>query len=163
MMQYDVTGGTLTAIAKSSLHDTETLWKTIRGAVTLGEPLELSSATIAVQMDAFDAGSWLKNRHLKKNFPFQKYPTADFVLTELSKVSREGEKISAEGGGQVQWNGKTVPISLRGQGIVNDNTLSVRCQFTVDIRDFGLEAPGILGVKVDDVLECIATIEARAR
>jgi len=70
-MRYRVTAGTLTVQARSRLHDTTTVWNRITGEVTAdAETLATAGATAAfdVDMTAFDAGDFLKNRKLRKDF-----------------------------------------------------------------------------------------------
>ena len=50
-------------------------------------------------MTAFDAGDWLKNRKLRKDFELDGHPTATFTLERVSDVVRDGAKFTAKAEG----------------------------------------------------------------
>ena len=95
-MKYAVSGGKLTVKARSSVHDTTTVWDKVTGDVDANaSAIEQAKATFSVDMTKFDAGDFLKNRKLRKDFEMDAHPTATFQLTRVSDVVRDGAKFTA--------------------------------------------------------------------
>jgi hypothetical protein len=105
-VRYRVTSGTLTVRARSPIHDTTTVWNRVTGEIVadpdtlalapVGAPVGAdvspgaTSARFEVDMTAFDAGDFLKNRKLRKDFALDAHPRASFALTALRDVVRTG-------------------------------------------------------------------------
>ena len=151
-MRYRATGK-LTVKARSSVHDTTTVWDKITGDVD-ADPDALSAATasFSVDMTSFDAGDWLKNRKLRKDFDLEGHPTATFRLERVSDVVRDGTKFEAKAEGQLQWRGKTVPLKLTGRGSLDADHLTASASFELDIKLLGLQPPKLFMFKVEDVV-----------
>jgi polyisoprenoid-binding protein YceI len=152
-MKYKIAGGSLTVKARSSLHDTVTTWSKIEGDVD-ADPETLATAgataTFAVDMTAFDAGDWLKNRKLRKDFEMDAHPRATFTLTKVSDVVRDGAKFTAKAEGTLSWRGKDVVLAVTGEGTLDAATVSATGSFELDIRRLGLAAPRFLMIKMSD-------------
>lgn len=152
-MRYRVSSGTLTVQARSRVHDTTTVWSKISGEIE-ADPDTLATAgaraSFAVDMTAFDAGDFLKNRKLRKDFDLASHPTARFELLGLSAVTRDGPTFTATARGMLEWRGRKVELVLAGQGKLDDVALSARATFELDIRTLGLAAPRFLMFKVED-------------
>jgi hypothetical protein len=152
-VRYRVSSGTLTVQARSRVHDTTTVWSKISGEVE-ADPETLATAgaraSFAVDMTAFDAGDFLKNRKLRKDFDLAGHPTARFELIGLSAVMRDGPTFTATARGMLEWRGRKLELVLAGQGKLDDVALSARATFELDIRTLGLAAPRFLLFKVED-------------
>jgi polyisoprenoid-binding protein YceI len=145
--------GSLTVKARSSVHDTTAVWDKITGEIEADpNEIEAAKATFAVDMTAFDAGDWLKNRKLRKDFALEAHPTATFTLDRVSEVVREGAGFAAKAEGQLRWRGKTVPLKLVGKGSLDAERLIASATFELDIRLLGLVPPKFLLFKVEDVV-----------
>jgi polyisoprenoid-binding protein YceI len=152
-MRYKVAGGKLVVKARSSIHDTNTTWDKLSGDVE-ADPETLATAgakaTFKVDMTAFDAGDWLKNRKLRKDFDLEAHPTAIFELTAVKDVVRDGPTFRANAEGVLRWRGKEVALALAGQGKLDANGVDARATFELDIKRLGLSAPRFLMFKVED-------------
>ena len=152
-MKYKVATGKLTVKAHSSVHDTTTVWSKLDGDVDADpDAIEAARALFRVDMTAFDAGDWLKNRKLRKDFAMEEHPTATFELQRVSDVQRDGTKFSAKADGVLRWRGKDVPLSLHGTGTLDATRVSARASFELDIRKLGLSAPKFFMFKMEDVV-----------
>ncbi len=153
MATYRIEAGTLTVKARSSLHDTTTVWNKIAGEV-IAAPQTLATegaqATFDVDMTAFDAGDWLKNRKLKKDFDLESYPKATFVLRALRDVVGNAGSFTATAEGVLRWRGREVVLSLAGRGTLDAMRVSASATFELDIRTLGLSAPRFLMIKMAD-------------
>ena len=69
------------SFSRSSVHDTTTVWDKVSGNIDADpDAIETAKATFTVDMTSFDAGDWLKNRKLRKDFDMDAHPTATFTL-----------------------------------------------------------------------------------
>jgi len=171
-VRYRVTSGTLTVRARSRIHDTTTVWNRVTGEI-VADPETLAAAPVLalapvpapapddarpagtsarfeVDMTAFDAGDFLKNRKLRKDFALEAHPRASFVLTALQGVVRTGTAFTATAVGTLEWRGKRVELTLSGRGTLDAMAASASATFELDIRWLGLAAPKFLIFKVED-------------
>jgi len=89
-VKYAVAAGKLTVKARSSVHDTTTTWDKVTGSVDADpDAIEQAKATFTVDMTSFDAGDWLKNRKLRKDFDMDGNPSATFTLDRVSDCVTE--------------------------------------------------------------------------
>jgi polyisoprenoid-binding protein YceI len=157
-MKYRATGK-LVVKARSSVHDTTTVWDKITGDVEADpDAIEAAVARFSVDMTSFDAGDWLKNRKLRKDFDLEGHPTATFQLERVSEVVRDGAKFEAKAEGQLQWRGKAVPLKLSGKGSLDADRLTASATFDLDIKLLGLQPPKFFMFKVEDVVTIDVTL-----
>jgi polyisoprenoid-binding protein YceI len=152
-MRYRVSAGTLTVRARSRLHVTTTVWNRVTGEITADpDTLATAGATarFKVDMTAFDAGDFLKNRKLRKDFDLEGHPEASFELVRLTHVARDGAAFTATAEGTLRWRGREVGLVLAGRGTLDGMAVSASATFELDIRTLGLSAPRFLMFKVED-------------
>ena len=163
-MKYKVQSGTLAVKARSRVHDTTTTWCKLSGEVEADADTLASdgaTATFRVDMTAFDAGDWLKNRKLRKDFDLDTdaaYPTATFELRAVRDVVRDGAKFTANAEGVLAWRGKQVVVKLAGRGTLDGMGLEATAAFELDIKQLGLAAPRFLMFKVEDEVAVEVTV-----
>ncbi len=163
-MNYAVDGGKLTVKARSSVHDTTTVWDRITGTIDAdADAIEQAKATFAVDMTKFDAGDFLKNRKLRKDFDMDAHPTATFTLTRVSEVVRDGAKFTAKAEGTLDWRGKQISLVLSGQGTLDDKRVEARGTFELDIRKLGLSAPRFFMFKMEDEVTVDVSVRGAVR
>ncbi len=161
-MKYRVTAGKLSVKAHSSVHDTTTAWDKVTGDVDADpDAIEGAKASFDVDMTSFDAGDWLKNRKLRKDFDMDSHPRATFQLQRVSDVVRDGGKFTAKAEGILRWRGKEVVLVLTGQGTLDRDRLEASASFELDIRKLGLQAPRMLMFKMEDVVTVEVRVEGR--
>ena len=161
-MRYRVAAGTLTVQARSRVHNTTAVWNKLTGDVTADpDTLATAGATarFEVDMTAFDAGDFLKNRKLRSDFELARHPTARFELARVRNVVRTGATFTATADGVLAWRGRQVELVLEGRGTLDAMTVSASATFELDIRALGLSAPRFLMFKVED--EVSVAVEIR--
>ena len=152
-MKYRVSSGKLTVQARSKLHDTTTVWDKVTGDVEADADTLATAgahATFHVDMTSFDAGDWLKNRKLKKDFEMEAHPKATFELRAVKDVVRDGAKFTATAEGVLRWRGKEVVLALAGRGTLDTMRVEASATFVLDIKRLGLQAPRFLMIKMED-------------
>jgi polyisoprenoid-binding protein YceI len=158
-VKYRVSSGKLTVQARSRLHDTTTVWSKVTGDVDAdASAIEGAHATFTVDMTSFDAGDWLKNRKLKKDFDMDAHPKATFELRGVKDVVRDGAKFTANAEGVLRWRGKDVVLTLAGRGTLDDVSVQASATFELDIKKLGLAAPRFLMIKMEDEVTVDVTI-----
>jgi polyisoprenoid-binding protein YceI len=158
-MKYSVASGRLTVKARSSVHDTTTTWDKVTGSVDADpDAIEAAKATFTVDMTSFDAGDWLKNRKLRKDFDMDGNPSATFTLDRVSDVVRDGSRFTAKAHGTLRWRGKEVVLELAGQGTLDRDRLEARATFPLDIKRLGLAAPKFFVFKMEDEVTVEVTV-----
>ena len=137
MTAYRIDGGKLTVTARSRIHDTTTVWEKISGDAE-ADPDTLATAgakaTFRVDMTSFDAGDWLKNRKLRKDFAMDDHPSATFELRAVRDVVRDGPTFKATADGVLRWRGKEVPLVLVGEGKLDAAHLEATARFEMRFR-----------------------------
>jgi polyisoprenoid-binding protein YceI len=150
-VKYRIETGKLKVEARSRVHDTTTSWDKISGDVDADpDAIEAAKATFTVDMTSFDAGDWLKNRKLRKDFDMDGNPRATFELRRVSEVVRDGAKFTAKAEGVLRWRGKEVALVLSGTGALDAGRLEASGTFVLDIRQLGLSAPRFFMIKMED-------------
>jgi polyisoprenoid-binding protein YceI len=166
-VKYKVGAGSkLVVTARSRLHDTSTTWSAVSGDVE-ADPATLAltgaKATFTVDMTRFDAGDWLKNRKLRKDFDLDAHARATFELTALTDVVPGGDgRFRATAKGVLAWRGRTLPLTIAGEGTLGDRDLRAVGRFELDIRQLGLAAPRFLLWKVEDEVAIEVTLHGSA-
>lgn len=165
-MRYDVTAGKLTVQARSRLHDTTTVWDRIRGELE-ADPDTLATAgavaTFRVDMTSFDAGDWLRNRKLRKDFELEAHPEATFELRAVRDVVRDGTTFRAAADGVIKWRGREVAVTVAGSGTLDAGGVEASGTFELDIRKLGLSAPRFLMIKMEDEVSIAVTVRGPVR
>jgi polyisoprenoid-binding protein YceI len=157
------TTGSMQVQARSRVHDVSTTWSKISADVDADpDAVEAAKATFTVDMTAFDAGDWLKNRKLRKDFALDDHPAATFTLDRVSEVVRDGAKFDANAEGTLRWRGKAVPLKLSGKGSLDATHLTASATFELDIKLLGLQAPKFFIVKMEDVVTVTVTLSGVA-
>ena len=163
-MNYRVANGLITVHAHSSVHDKRTTWNRVTGEIAADpETLATQGATgrFDVDMTAFDAGDFLSNRKLRKDFDLEAHPRARFELRRVHSVERKGARFTATAEGVLDWRGHKLDIVLAGEGMLDDKAAQARASFALDIRKLGLSAPRFLMFKMEDEVTVEVALSAQ--
>ena len=154
--------------AKSSIHPIHAVTDGLEGHVELdtasdgaadfGEP---PVGKLSLAVSRLRSGNVLEDRELHKRIDAKRYPTIDGMLTAVDRVDGTNRyRVS----GDLAFRGvaRQCEDELR-VDVVDDRTIRLEGQSTFDIRDFGMEPPKILMLRVEpDVvvrIEVIAELE----
>lgn len=164
LYRVDSTNSRIVVKARSSIHDTSTTWSRIDGTAEADpDALEKAArASFSVDMTAFDAGDWLKNRKLRKDLSLANHPTATFDLTAIRDLRRSDDGgFEAVADGILRWRGKELPLAITGRGRIDAATIDVTGTFELDIRRLGVEPPRFLMFQVESDVTVEVTLRAR--
>ena len=139
--------------ARSSLHPIDTRTDGLEGFVDIGVlgggRLDLTGPTkgkVSLPVERMSSGNPLEDRELRRRIDARRYPTIDGELTGMRETGRDGRYLvrgesrsrARPGGTRRRW---TWPTTVTG-------SLQLSGESTFDIRDFGMEPPRILMLKV---------------
>lgn len=160
-MEYRITEGKVTVIARSPVHDTTVVWPRVTGALQFAWD-QPTATTLALELDmtAFDAGDRLKNHTLRSDYAVDAHPVAQFTLRTVTTSSSAPTRITGEAQGALTWQGRTAPLAISGHVAQVGNGLLLTGHSSLDIRTLGLRAPRILMLKVDDIVAIEVTLSA---
>ena len=162
--QVDQTATQVVSLARSSIHDTRTVWNKIAGTIEADvDSIAGATAKLTVDMRAFDAGDFLKNRKLKKDLEVARYPEAQFELSGLDDIERKAEgSFEATARGVIRWRGRAVDIAATGKGTLSGSSLEATASFDLDVTHLGIAPPKFLMFKVEKVVTVEVTLRATA-
>jgi polyisoprenoid-binding protein YceI len=119
-----------------------------------------ASAQLSLPVDRLRSGNVLEERELKRRIEARRFKTIDGELTSLS-AGADGTYLVE---GMITFRGESrvyeAPMTIEA---VDDSTLRLAGEATLDIRDFGMEPPRILVLRVEpevtvrvDVVACLS-------
>jgi polyisoprenoid-binding protein YceI len=161
----DSAASRLVVTARSSIHDTETRWRSLAGTIE-ADPSDLVgapvTAEVVVDMTTADAGDFLRNRKLRKDLELERHREARFRLERLRDVVERGAgSFAAAADGTIAWHGRGVAVSAAGDGTFSGEELRATARFDLDVRSFGVEPPRFLMFKVENVVAVEVSLVAR--
>lgn len=152
MARYDILPqrSEMSAEARSSVHPIHARaevsgWveaSVSNGSVDVEEP---THARIEIATEALRADNTLINREIQKRLDPRRYPT---VIAEIKQVRPDtGNRYSIQG--ELTLRHVTNPVTGWAELVSDDNgTLELTGGLTLDLRDFQLDPPKLLGMRV---------------
>lgn len=140
--------------ARSSLHPIHSTTDGLEGFIDLeadgGGKVDLTkpaAGKLSLPVERLSSGNRLEDRELHKRVDAKRYPTIDGVLTKMERVENDGRyRVS----GDLAFRGvlRECQDEMRVE-LVDDRTVRLEGQSTFDVRDFGMEPPRILMLRVE--------------
>jgi polyisoprenoid-binding protein YceI len=144
--------------ARSNVHPIETATNGLEGYVDLElEPsgsVDLTAAPVgrlSLAVDRLKSGNRLEDREMRKRIDARRFPRIDGVLHTMAPNGSEGSyRIS----GDVTFRGVTRPHedAMRVE-LVDPRTIRLAGSSRFDIREFGMQPPKVLLLKVEPEVE----------
>jgi polyisoprenoid-binding protein YceI len=144
--------------AKSNLHPIHSSTDGLEGFVELNvEPageVDLSvtpAGKLSLQVSKLSSGNRLEDRELHKRIDSRRFPTIDGVMDQVEK---NGSSHTYRVSGDITFRG----VSRRHEDEmtiheIDDQTIQLQGSSRFDIREFGMEPPKMLMLKVDPEVE----------
>ena len=109
-------------------------------------PAVAPRAQLELAVDQMSSGNPLYDREMRRRIDARRYPTISGQLTFMKAAEDDGRYLV---GGEITFRGVTRPyedeVTL---SQLDDATLRLEGEHTFDIRDFGMEPPRILALRV---------------
>lgn len=163
-VRYRIERGRVVVMARSSIHDTRTVWDRVSGGATAtpGDLAAGATLDLEVDMTAFDAGDFLKNRKIKKDLELDRHGRARFTLTALEDVTAQGGGFAARARGRLAWHGKEIEVVADGRGTLDGDGFTATARFELDVTRLGVTPPRFFVFKVEDVVAVDVELSGRA-
>jgi polyisoprenoid-binding protein YceI len=114
------------------------------GRVDLSAPPE---ARLSLPVDRLSSGNPFEDRELRRRISARRFPRIDGELTSMSADGRDGSYVVS---GMITFRGETRAYEHEMQiSRVDEHTLRLVGGASFDIRDFGMEPPRILMLRVE--------------
>ena len=153
--------------ARSSLHPIHSTTDGLEGFIELdaedGGEIDLSTqpaGSLSLPVARLSSGNGFEDRELHRRVDIRRYPRIDGVLRHMERVDGAGRyRVS----GDLEFRGVSRPCQDEmSVEVVDDRTLRLEGQSTFDVRDFGMEPPRILMLRVEpDVVVRVEIIAER--
>ena len=139
--------------ARSSLHAIHSETDGLEGwfeAEFLGDgrldPKVTPKARLELPVDNLSSGNLLYDREMRRRVDARRYPTISGELTGMTANGHDGEYMV---GGTITFRGVTRPYEERmALSMPDRDTLRLEGEHRFDIRDFGMDPPKILTLRV---------------
>jgi polyisoprenoid-binding protein YceI len=139
---------------RSTLHPIEATTDGLRGTLDLemlaAGRLDLQSqprATVSLPVARLESGNRLEDRELRRRIDARRFPTIDGELLEIQEGGADGRYLVR---GNVTFRGVTRSYTREMSFItIDERTLRIEGESIFDVRDFGMEPPRILTLKVE--------------
>lgn len=140
--------------ARSSVHPIHSTTDGLEGYIDLGTgpdgEIDLAATPagkLSLPVARLRSGNRLEDRELQKRIDARRFPTIDGLLTEMTRADRNGRYRVA---GDLAFRG----VVRRYEddmtvAVVDGRTLRLAGGHTFDVRDFGMEPPRILMLRVE--------------
>jgi polyisoprenoid-binding protein YceI len=118
------------------------------GEVDLSAPM---SGELSLTVDRLSSGNRMEDRELQKRIDARRFPTIAGVLDTIETSDDDGKY---RVGGDITFRGVSRHHEdLMKIGSVDDQTIQLDGRSSFDIRDYGMEPPRMLMLKVEPVVD----------
>ena len=140
--------------ARSNVHPIHSSTDGLEGHVELQlspdgsvDPATQATGKLSLSVDRLTSGNRLEDRELHRRIDARRFPTIDGVL---DTIARSGDDGSYRVGGDITFRGVSRPHEdLMNIESIDDQTLRLEGSSRFDIREFGMEPPRMLMLKVE--------------
>jgi polyisoprenoid-binding protein YceI len=164
-LRYRVRRGRVEVTARSSIHDTTTVWTKLAGTIDMDPDQPATArAEITLDMRVFDAGDRSKNWKLRGDLNPDAYPTATFQLARVERISEvTGGRFEATAAGKLAWRDRATDVRVQGKATVDRRAIEATAGFELDVhQQLGVTPPRLFVFKVEDVVRVQVAIFATA-
>ncbi len=150
----DVSASSIMYAMSHPLHNFEATSKEFKAVAAYNmasKKIELIAVTAAIK--SFDSGNSNRDSHMIEATEALKYPNVTFSGNE---ISYSGEKISAKG--KLTFHGVSKPFTITGVQKLTDKKMVVTGSFDVNMTDFGIKPPSLMGLSTDEEIKMKYTL-----
>jgi polyisoprenoid-binding protein YceI len=115
------------------------------------------TAELSLPVDAIKSGNGIQDREMRRRFDVGRYPTITARVTHGEALEGEGRYRAAA---QLSMHGQTREISGEIQLHVDGTTMSIDGQQVINVKDFGIDPPRLIILKVEPEVDLLVHIVA---
>lgn len=145
----DKSHSTITYAMNHLLHSWTGTSKDVNSVILTDENKKtISQVAVSVKISSFDSKNANRDSHMMEVTEALKYPDITF---SSKSITQDGNKLSVEG--TLSFHGVNKDISFEAEEIKNKNKIEVTGGFDVNMTDFNIERPTLMGVATDDEIK----------
>jgi polyisoprenoid-binding protein YceI len=143
--------------ARAPLHSTHAEGRALTGSVEIDaeDPVATLKIDVTAEIPTIKSGDFLLDSKSHSHVEASRYPKARFVLAHATGTAAALRLV-----GTITWRGRDVPITATGRAEIGTTEARGSARFELDMRSFGLTAPKLLFLKVQDVVKIDVEIVA---
>jgi polyisoprenoid-binding protein YceI len=128
------------------LHSFESTAKEFKCIGVFNDEIQkLEVVAVSVPVKNFDSGNSNRDSHVIEKLEALKFPNITFSTQD---ISYSGSNVTANG--KLVFHGLTKPFSITGIQTISSNKLSLSGKFIVNMTDFGVKPPSLMGMATDE-------------
>ena len=144
-----ITANSLTGFIECELDD--------QGKPRLDQPYR---AELTLPVDAIKSGNGIQDREMRRRFDTSRYPTITAVVTHGEELDGEGLYRATA---RLTLHGVTKDITGDVKLTASGNTLTIDGQQVINVKDFGIDPPRLIILKVEPDVDLQVHIVAERR
>jgi polyisoprenoid-binding protein YceI len=118
------------------------------------------SAELELPVEAIKSGNGIQDREMRRRFDAGRYPTITARVTQGEALKGEGRYRAVA---QLTMHGQTREIAGEVQLRVEGTTMTIDGQQVINVKDFGIDPPRLIILKVDPEVDLRVHIVAKLR
>jgi polyisoprenoid-binding protein YceI len=105
----------------------------------------IEAVAVIVPVKSFDSGNSNRDSHALEALEALKFPNVSFSANNIQEANN---LLTIKG--NLTFHGVTKPIEVKAKKAASDDNLKIEGKFEINMKDYGVEPPGLMGVKADE-------------
>ena len=105
----------------------------------------IEAVAVIVPVKSFDSGNSNRDSHALEALEALKYPNVSFSASNIQEANNQ---LMIKG--NLTFHGVTKPVELKAIKTLSGRSLKIEGKFDINMKDFGIEPPGLMGVRADE-------------
>jgi polyisoprenoid-binding protein YceI len=105
----------------------------------------IEAVAVIVPVKSFDSGNSNRDSHALESLEALKFPNVSFSASNIQEANNQ---LTIKG--NLTFHGVTKPIEVKAKKTASSNNLKIEGKFDINMKDFGVEPPGLMGVRADE-------------
>ena len=131
---------------KHPLHSWEAVSKDSKSVIVFNDKSQkIEAVAVIIPVKSFDSGNSNRDSHAIEVLEALKFPNVTF---SASNIQESGNDLLIKG--NLSFHGVTKPLELKVQQVVSKTSIKVNGDFVINMTDFNVEPPGLMGLKTEE-------------
>lgn len=131
---------------KHPMHDWEAKSTSAKSVIVFNvNTQKIEAVAVVVPIGSFDSGNSNRDSHAIEVLEALKYPNVSF---SASSIQDSENQVIAKG--TINFHGVSKPVELKASKTLSKDKLKLEGGFYINMKDFGVEPPGLMGIKTDE-------------
>ena len=145
-MESDKKSSFINYAMKHPMHDWEAKSTSAKSVIVFNvNTQKIEAVAVVVPIGSFDSGNSNRDSHAIEVLEALKYPNVSF---SASSIQDSENQVIAKG--TINFHGVSKPVELKASKTLSKDKLKLEGGFYINMKDFGVEPPGLMGIKTDE-------------